>query len=732
MAHRADAPRAIVAARRRFSHRPALITDQRRGMLRGCRCFIGLLAFVIVVGSLPSFAAPPAAVPPVEFSFVLEQRGDAPFARDVWAEIALPGGVVRSFPAFYDQGRRWRVRVAARAVGEYRLRAVEERAASGRGAPVVWQAEGGDQRSHAGPAVSPSLIRVDPATPRRFVRGESGAIFLPLGINLGWGDDGFHARAFAQLAAAGGNWTRVWMAHWSGQNLDWRKPGTGPVVPPGEIDVEAAERWDRILAAAESSGIAVQVVLQHHGQFSVEVNPEWPNHPWNEAQGGFLACAADFFTDERARRHTRTKLRYIAARYGHSSAVMAWELFNEVNFTDAWRIERREAEVVAWHDEMAAWLRRHDPHGHLVTTSTSEPPPAGPLWRSMDYLQPHLYHVNMLAHVRHFPSVPWPTEKPIFYGEIGDDHMAYGDVADRDSGAGLIPQLWLGLMADRALPAQPWYWYRLLDSPRWAEMAAWMAFVRSISLEERTETVRSFLPRVRSEARVPARLIPGVHWAQRPAATLDVPGDGREPAAWADLPEFVVGEPRLVDEGRADRFTLRLRRDAPGEVRIRLADLGREGGVLELSVAPGAPREEAWMADPVRSPASLRPATFTVSVPAGESTLVLRNRGPGAVRLAGIDLDQTVPALAAVGRRDSRGAFLYVWHREQVHAANPVDAVAGTVEVESLPAGRWRITWWDMTAGRPAAADVVTHRGGRLDLPTPQMVRHAAAILTPE
>ncbi|MFN5561708.1 MAG: hypothetical protein ACK5CF_13245, partial [Opitutaceae bacterium] len=111
-------------------------------MLRGCRCFIGLLAFVIVIGSLPSFAAPPAAVPPVEFSFVLEQRGDAPFARDVWAEIALPGGVVRSFPAFYDQGRRWRVRVAARAVGEYRLRAVEERAASGRGAPVVWQAEG--------------------------------------------------------------------------------------------------------------------------------------------------------------------------------------------------------------------------------------------------------------------------------------------------------------------------------------------------------------------------------------------------------------------------------------------------------------------------------------------------------------------------------------------------------------------------------------------------------------
>lgn len=700
-------------------------------MLCGRRCFIGLLVF-FTVGSFAGRAAPRAAVPPVEFAFLLEERGDSPFARDVWAEIVLPGGVVRSFPAFYDQGRRWRVRVAARAVGEYRLRAVDERDAAGRGAPVLWHAEGDRQRSHAGPAVSPPLIRVDPASPRRFVRGDAGEIYLPLGINLGWGDEGFHARAFAQLATAGGNWTRVWMVHWSGQNLDWRKPGTGPAVTPGEIDAEVAERWDRILAAAESEGIAVQVVLQHHGQFSVEVNPEWQNHPWNRAQGGFLARASDFFTDERARRHTRTKLRYIAARYGHSPAVMAWELFNEVNFTDAWRMERREAEIVAWHEEMAAWLRRHDAHGHLVTTSTSEPPPAGPLWRSMDYLQPHLYHVNMLAHVRHFPSVPWPTEKPIFYGEIGDDHMAYGDATDRDSGAGLIPQLWLGLMADQALPAQPWYWYRLLDSPRWAEMASWIAFVRAIAFEERSESLRSFLPRVRSEVQVAARLIPGVHWAQRPPATLEIPGDGREPAAWADLPEFVVGEQRLVDEGRADRLTLRLRRAAPGEVRIRLADLGREGGAVELSVDPGARREEVWTADPARAAGALRSASFTVSVPAGESTLVLRNRGPGVVRLAGIDLGQTVPALAAVGRRDARGVFLYVWHREQVHAADPVDPAFGTVEVDSLPAGRWRITWWDMTGGRPAATELVTHLGGRLDLTTPAVVRHAAAILTPE
>lgn len=69
-------------------------------MLRGCCCFIGLLAFVIVAGSLPSFAAPPAAVAPGKFSFAVEQRGYAPFARDGWTEIAWPGdGHPRATPA---------------------------------------------------------------------------------------------------------------------------------------------------------------------------------------------------------------------------------------------------------------------------------------------------------------------------------------------------------------------------------------------------------------------------------------------------------------------------------------------------------------------------------------------------------------------------------------------------------------------------------------------------------
>ena len=66
---------------------------------------------------------------------------------------------------------------------------------------------------------------------------------------------------------------------------------------------------------------------------------------------------------------------------------MAWELFNEVQFTQAaqngqWSI------VGAWHDEMALFIRAQDPYAHLITTSSEV---GQPIWNQMDYYQHHDY-----------------------------------------------------------------------------------------------------------------------------------------------------------------------------------------------------------------------------------------------------------------------------------------------------------------------------------------------------
>ena len=66
-----------------------------------------------------------------------------------------------------------------------------------------------------------------------------------------------------------------------------------------------------------------QMVLQHHTQYSTAARADWDAHPWNLANGGWLKTPLDFFTDEQARAITRDKFRYIAARWGYSSSIMA-------------------------------------------------------------------------------------------------------------------------------------------------------------------------------------------------------------------------------------------------------------------------------------------------------------------------------------------------------------------------------------------------------------------------
>lgn len=690
----------------------------RRGRHAGVGLFFGL-----VVGAVAS---------PVEFSFRVPNPGPEPFARDVWAWVAAPDGTERAVPAFYDGDDVWRVRVAARRSGSFRLLRVEERMDVEKGtsggttvSALAMTALGPDRVDYAG-APAPPVVRVDPRDPRSLVRGSEP--YLPFGLNLAWGDDAFYARTLPEAGRVGVNWTRIWMAPWAGLNLSWLPPERGPSPRPGALDLEVARRWDRILDWAGQAGIGVQVVVFSHGQLSTQVNPVWADHPWNVDRGGFLTSPSDFFTSPDARRHTRTKLRYLAARYGHSPAVLAWELFNEVNFTDAWKRYGLEDRIAMWHDEMAAWLRRNDPEHHLVTTSLSEAP-VGALWRSMDYYQPHVYPVNGLAHVRRFPLIALPADKPLFYGEIGDDHQAYDAPDDKASNAGVVPVLWCGLMVDHAFPAQTWYWQRLVGLPRWPEFAAVAGFVRDQRLASRWWSLRAFDPVVETAGRTPQVLGAGFHWALRGPAVVEVPNDGREPVDFADVPEYIVGSARLVAEGRTDRLTLRITRAQPGTLEFRLVDVGPEGATVEWQRSGDSTHVRTWESQAKGPDRALRPATLRLPVPAGPSEVHLRNRGPDAIRLREVDLDQTGPVLSAVGKRDDRFLMVYLWHRTGVHTARIVPPEHGTLVIPDLPAGTWRVTWWAMEHGGPSEVRSLRHPGGEARIPTPPISRHAALAL---
>jgi len=370
--------------------------------------------------------------PKIEAAFNITSLATDPFyytQTDMRLQIAQPDGTTNSLPAFFDGGTTWRVRHTPTFLGVYQVAGVTlngQPLAVSNLQPAAW--------TISGTPTGPGFIRVDPANPNRFITS-NGRRHLPLGHNVAWWTDNTRLpNVISKLGGSRENWSRVWMTHfYDSLNLEWPKVGV-----LGQFSLAVAQKWDAIVAAAEQSGVQFQITLQHHGQYSTTVNPNWSDNPYNTANGGFLSGAAQFFTNTTAKSLTKRKYRYIVARWGYSPAVMAWELFNEVQFTDAAQ-NGQWANVAAWHDEMAQFIRSQDSYQHLITTSSELDQN---IWNQCDYYQHHDYPSDLISALRDPAGVPVGQPiKPIFGGECGRDPTPY---------LGFHAPLWAGLMAGQS------------------------------------------------------------------------------------------------------------------------------------------------------------------------------------------------------------------------------------------------------------------------------------------
>lgn len=709
------------------------------------RAWTVILMFAAMVLATPSDAAR------VEFVFPVPPREVNPYAREVSATVVQPGGGRVRLPAFFHGDGRWAVRLRAERPGRYVLESADElevRVPGVEAGPygevpagvrvagvVAIDVGGGREAVEVASVDGLAFVRRDPQKPDRF-RDARGGAYWPMGMNLAWppgADIGFYRDVLPRMRELGLNWTRVWMCHWSAMNLDWVEPGRGvPAPPDGELSPEVARRWDELLELLEENGVRVQVVLQHHGQWSRDVNSNWEVNPWNRANGGFLDRPGDFFRDAEALERTRRKYRTVVARYGWSPAVLSWELFNEVHFTDPIRHEGDVASVAAWHASMAAWLRAHDVHRHLVTTSTDDL--ASPVYAAMDYLQPHSYAADILADLRRVHGVADGERRPVFHGEFGDDNLVI-DPAARAAGVTLVVPVWASLMGGATHAAQPWYGERILKDGRLAELGAVVAFARAADLAERPR-LEVFLPTVWGGPAMRLEVKGAAWWVREPDPEVSLPLDGRSPAELASVPKAIVGPPA---EGEAPSgfprgFTLDLGGVArplrgviearqPGRMAtgLRLVADGVEVASVEV---PGAPAATEGEEPPPWEPRELR-AEFVV--PAGVRKVRVENpRGPGWVDFGRLVFDLEVPAVAAAGKRDERGAIAWVWDRAGLPAAAPARVEGAVLDLGEVAAGVWVLAFVEPATGREVSMEVRRHGGGRLAVTVPPFERHLA------
>jgi len=418
---------------------------------------------------------------PLEFTIRLDAEFENPYDPsevDLKADVTDPRGRVRSVNGFVYQdyarelkdgkeqltprgGRVWKIRYAPLAVGRHRYQ-------------VAVRTRGGLASSDLGsfectPSKSAGFIRVSQRNPRYF-EFSSGRPFFPIGHNVCWYDSDLktydYDRYFRRMAAAQENFTRIWMCSWSleleGSRLD-------------DYRLDNAWRLDHILRFARTYGIYFKLCFDNFYDFT-----QRRHSPYWRGNGGMCDTPRDFFVDEEARRRYRRRLRYITARWGHCTQLMAWEFWNEMDYAPSEKgkvLSRKEPYMLEWTAEMAGELRRLDPFGHPITNTLAAYTDWPEFWAMprIDFVQLHSYICEdweptpkqydaadlVLDQALDFEQF----DKPFLVAEFGF-HPSGGtnrrNALDR-TGIHLHNALWASALSGAAGAPMLWWWDNYVD-----------------------------------------------------------------------------------------------------------------------------------------------------------------------------------------------------------------------------------------------------------------------------
>ncbi len=404
------------------------------------------------------------------------------------AEISLPDGKKMTVPCYYfikgffennqwkvdSTTQYWAVRFSSPQMGTHKvmLKLTDKNGVSSTSTYTLEFKQ----------APKKGMIGID-SDNKQYYRHQTGEPFYPLGINVGWNSTANYTTIINNLSDANANLVRYWQVPFNRQALEWKKDGyTGGI---GVYSQQAAAMQDSILNLASAKNIRLQLVLFQHGMFSENVNSNWSDNPYNVALGGPLTRAEEFFYNESVKKSTKKLLRYIVARWGYSSTVFAWELFNEVQFTGIHNSQTAtwKSAVLTWHDEMGKYIKSIDAFKHIVTTSADDNQCLSmDKLTGLDVVQYHLYNAKLLptqnAQDKKFKENLSRTG--VINGEYGEDVSTAKVPFEKQR-----ISIWTGIMSQ--VPHLMWLWDDYTN-PDWANLFKFpAAFVKEKDFVKETK-----------------------------------------------------------------------------------------------------------------------------------------------------------------------------------------------------------------------------------------------------
>ena len=289
----------------------------------------------------------------------------------------------------------WKIRFAPTEIGTYKYY-VTVKDKSGEVASK-------EQTFECIPSNNPGFARVSKKDPSYF-EFDSGEFYYPIGHDTSWTLSVFyqldHNYYFAKMGKEGINATRG--GCWATQAIHTKI--TDRLSRLQRLGYQnLPDNWvlDQMVDSAEENGIHIMFTLLNFWFFRSEERKGkphapamWWENPYNVARGGVCAKPEDFFTSPEAKTLLKRELRYIVARWGYSTAIWTWEMWNEND--GSWLMQEcGEENVYNWYKDIVPYLRSADPYNHLISTSFCDP--GDPIPRKiygipeMDYTQYHTY-----------------------------------------------------------------------------------------------------------------------------------------------------------------------------------------------------------------------------------------------------------------------------------------------------------------------------------------------------
>jgi len=560
-----------------------------------------------------------------------------------------------------------------------------------------------------------------------FVRGEQshylhvdrGSQYIPVGENMAWQENNVYldyTQWLQKLTTQKGNFIRLWMCHW-GLGLEW-KAGAYGYDGLRKYQQNNAFLLDWLLDYCAEQGVFVMLCLNHHGQVSSQVNPNWYESPYNVANGGMCANTWDFFTNENAKNTLKNRLRYIVARWGYQRSIMAWELFNEVDWTDLF--EDHKSEVSDWHDEMATYLKTLDVRKHLVTTSYAHDYNDPNTWNApdLDFTQTH-YYVNTpnLERVLANGNANYLNQygKPTLNAEFGLGGQSSGLATLDPNGIHVHNSMWGGLFSGGLGSGMQWWWDSYVDNQNlYTHFAALSEVAAQIPFYS-----RAFEPSPVQSLGVPAdlNLTPTLGWAGLADTNFSIEAGGVVTPAGAQLGQFLYGA----------QWNTQYRRPPVFQVNYPVAGVF---SVVTGSIAGQAPEISIWLDDvEVSNQLATTGQTYSINVPAGAHTIRVDNTGTDWITISAYVFSGLGSALNVYALKSNDEKHLTGWvlhnrynHQQIKNIGVPDPVENGVLKADNWPNGTYRILWFNCLTGALESEGTVVATNGALTIPVPTLL----------